>query len=269
MHTPHTPHKEPEEVFLPLSPSRYAEFYSLEMDKHTSDICFYLNNSAEYSKVLELGCGTGRISRELSKTCRNVTGLDLSHEMLQLATSHDTNGTDYICMDMCQMAFTTQFDHIIIPYNTLNLLRTESAILQCLQQANSLLTSTGSLLFQVYLPERSLLKQTEKLFQFQMLSLPDNTGKLIKESIRSFTSDTDIFSLEERYRVRPSDPDSKKEDLHHIFQLAGFSFEKWISLIKFSHFKVTALFGDYSNRPFDKAKDRLLLAIVSKQNSSY
>lgn len=110
MHTPHTQHKEPEEVFLPLSPSRYAEFYSLEMDKHTSDICFYLNNSAEYSKVLELGCGTGRISRELSKTCRNVTGLDLSHEMLQLATSHDTNGTDYICMDMCQMAFTTQFD---------------------------------------------------------------------------------------------------------------------------------------------------------------
>jgi ubiquinone/menaquinone biosynthesis C-methylase UbiE len=264
MHNPTTPHKEPEEVFLPLNPSRYAEFYSLEMDNYSRDIHFYLNNIRKSSKVLELGCGTGRISRELSKSGIHVTGLDLSHEMLKQAYYHNTNGTDYVCMDMCQMAFTQHFDHIIIPYNTLNLLKSESKIAQCLRQVHYLLAPGGTLLFQIYIPERNLLNKSEKLFQFQIFSLPEDKGKLVKESIRSFSSDADFFSLEERYRVRPNAANSIKEDFNHTFQLACFSFDKWISIIESVPFKVTTLLGDYSNRSFNKVNDPLLLAIVSK-----
>jgi len=264
MHNSTTPHKEPEEIFLPLSPSRYAAFYSLEMDNYSKDIRFYLNNIKKFSKVLELGCGTGRISRELSKTGINITGLDISQEMLKQAATHNTKYIEYVCMDMCKMAFAQHFDHIIIPYNTLNLLQTESKITQCLQQVYYLLTPGGTLLFQIYIPERNLLNKSKKLFQFQMLSLPEDNGKLVKESIRSFSSDADVFSLEERYRVRPNSANSIKEDFNHTFQLACFSFEKWIRILESAKFKVTTLLGDYSNRSFNKDNDPLLLAIVSK-----
>lgn len=264
----HIPHKEPEEVFSPLSSIRYAEFYALEMNNYSRDICFYQNNISEDSKVLELGCGSGRICRSLAKTGIKATGLDLSPEMLRLAMDQENSDVCYVCMDMCQMAFTCTFDHIIIPYNTLNLLKTESQILQCLQQVHHLLKPAGTLLFQVYLPGSYLFdKKLKKLFQFQIINLPDNSGKLIKESIRSFVPSSDIFTLEERYRVRKNTPGSIKKDYNHIFHLAGFTLEKWIDLLKFSQFTINKLYGDCGKRPFNKGNDSLLLAIISKQSN--
>jgi len=266
MHTPHIPHKEPEEVFLPLNPSRYADFYSLEMDMFSKDISFYQKHISEASKVLELGCGTGRICRNLSQSGKDVTGIDLSQEMLRYAAKQTQDKTQYICMDMCRMGFSQMFDHIIIPYNTLNLLKTDSLILKCLKQVYEFLKPGGTLLFQVHLPEQNRTdKESKKIFQFQIFSLPDNKGKLIKESIRSYVSGTELFFLEERYRIRPSSNNQKKEDLHHIFQLAGFSFEKWLDLINQSQFKITSLFGDYNSVAFNQLKDSRLLTILEKQ----
>ena len=266
MHNPPAPHKEPEEVFLPLSLSRYAEFYSLEMDNFSSDIDFYRTHISDTSNVLELGCGTGRICRNLSQSGYDVTGIDLSPEMLQLAAKQDVNSSRYICMDMCQMAFCHQFDHIIIPYNTLNLLQTESQILKCLKQVYDFLKPGGTLLFQVHLPKPGLpIKQSEKVFQFQLFSLSENRGKLIKESIRSYFPEKEILLLEERYRVRPLSQTDKKEDFRHLFQLAGFPFHKWIDLINQAQLNVLSLFGDYNGSTFHQDNDSTLLIIVRKQ----
>ena len=50
----------------------------------SEDISFYLNKIKQQDSVLELGCGTGRVSVELAKKGINVHGLDLSAQMLQV-----------------------------------------------------------------------------------------------------------------------------------------------------------------------------------------
>ncbi len=145
-------HKEPEELFLPLSSRQYAEFYTIEMENFVQDIKFYQEHCKRNSRILELGCGTGRISQALSSSAYSVTGLDISFHMLQQATKQISKPPLYICMDMTEMAFSVQFDHVLIPYNTLNLLKELSAISSCLQQVNTCLKPEGSLLIQLHLP---------------------------------------------------------------------------------------------------------------------
>ena len=118
-------HKEPEEIFLPLSSDRYAEFYGIEMDDFAKDIVFYRKYATKSSRILELGCGTGRISRALAANGHSVIGLDISLSMLKRAgaTHHEKNSPSYVCMDMSRMVLQQKFDHILIPYNSLNLLK--------------------------------------------------------------------------------------------------------------------------------------------------
>ena len=185
--------------------------------------------------------------------------------MLRLASSNSCAPVHYVCMDMCRMAFTQKFDSIIIPYNTTNLLHSESKIINCFKLIHELLQTHGTLLFQINIPGTNMFKKEgEKCFQFQIFSLPDNKGKLIKETIRSFSGQTQTLQLEERYRVRGTQQNPLKEDLKHTLQLAAFSLEKWISILSKTGFQIISLFGDYDNRPFNNGKDSLLLIKAKK-----
>ncbi len=260
MNSPFPEHKEPEEIFLPLSNKQYAEFYSIEMEAFVQDIQFYQDQCKNGSRILELGCGTGRISRALSASGYSVTGLDISFFMLTQACRQKCNPPWYVCMDMTKMAFIRLFDHILIPYNTLNLLQDTSTIYSCLQQAKTYLKPGGSLLLQLHLPDKQLIDLNGgKLFQFQTFTLANNKGKLIKETLRSYHYQQQEIRLEERYRVRPEGNMMGKEDLNHILHLAAFPLQQWLDLLQENGFHKLSLFGDYSSRPFLEGQDSMLL----------
>ena len=63
-----------------------AKLYDLDQrDNLIADIPFYLKYAKKQNgKILELGCGTGRVSIELAKNGYFVTGLDLSESMLEI-----------------------------------------------------------------------------------------------------------------------------------------------------------------------------------------
>lgn len=256
-------HKEPEEIFLPLSNEQYAEFYSTEMDTFDKDIQFYQRHCSKGSTVLELGCGTGRISRALTAFGCSVTGLDLSPAMLKIAKNSPDKSPSYVCMNMTRMAFNTSFDHILIPYNTLNLLRARNLISRCLYQVHTLLKPGGSLLLQLHIPDKKLIElDGRNQFQFQMFSLNNDSGKLIKETLLSYHSNTHDIRLEERYRVRPVGHTRPKEDFKHVLHLAGFSLQQWLDILQETGFQHPSLFGDYDCRPFQEDQDSLLLVKV-------
>ena len=73
-----------EELFI-----NYAETYDTEVfTKGTIGECDFIEKEINYDKavqILDVGCGTGRHSIELSKRGYSVTGIDLSEAQLQRA----------------------------------------------------------------------------------------------------------------------------------------------------------------------------------------
>jgi 2-polyprenyl-3-methyl-5-hydroxy-6-metoxy-1,4-benzoquinol methylase len=58
----------------------------IESKIRTNDLPFYLNKANKYGDpILELGCGTGRITIPLAKEGFSITGLDLLINMLKEA----------------------------------------------------------------------------------------------------------------------------------------------------------------------------------------
>lgn len=255
-------HKEPDELFLPLGSERYSRFYDLEMAEFQDDLPFYRERIKTPGSVLELGCGAGRLCRHLAAAGAEVTGIDLSPSMLRLARMKSGRDITYLCMDMTEPALSRQFDSILIPYYTLNLLLTEARIERCLHGIRPLLKRDGKLLMQLFVPDQELLTLgAKKLFQFQIFEEQDG-GRIIKEMRRGCSHERLI--LEERYRVRPRRPGAINEDLSHTLLLAAFPFSKWQTLLHKAGFTIRHHYGGYDLTPFIADRDTCLLIHAEK-----
>lgn len=107
------------------------------LERQKLDVDFYFQIIRKYdmgSNILELGCGTGRITYPLSLKGMHITGIDISKEMLEVANIKDqTTNSNYIFGDMRFLNYKQEFDVAIVPYNTFMLLSTDHFRKQCLE----------------------------------------------------------------------------------------------------------------------------------------
>ncbi|MCP3930666.1 MAG: class I SAM-dependent methyltransferase, partial [Bacteroidetes bacterium] len=213
------------------------------------------------TKILELGCGNGRLTSLLTHNGHSVVGLDKSCDMLQMAKPHMPPSTLMCCMDMCNFAFSTSFKAIIIPYNTLHLLGSVQKVKRCLTLCREHLTPGGILLLHLHIPIDLMEKPGKRFFQFQILSNPSG-GKVIKETLRKYDPNSDTLSMEERYRVRPFNKNMANKDLHHFLTLYTPSFSTWKDLLVTSCFTIQKQYGDYQLSSYQQQKDQRLLLVA-------
>ncbi|MEE4242653.1 MAG: methyltransferase domain-containing protein [Desulfopila sp.] len=259
---------EPRLVFSPLSERDYCDFYSLEMDDFTDDVCFYSSRLKKNDIVLELGCGSGRLSRRIAPYCREVHGVDISAEMLHKAAQFPHTGITYHHMDMTKISFPSPFDVIIIPYNTLNLLGDSTAVEHCLHLCRQHLRRGGILLLHLYHPDDRLMQSGgKKSFQFAILNTP-NGDVIVKETLKSYHLETQTLRLEERYRVRPHSFSSEpKRDLSHTLLLYAPQLRQWQKSLENAGFSLTAspdstaasCYGSFTGTTFTATETTLLL----------
>lgn len=250
---------EPEVVFSPLTDKDYCDIYNLEMDNFSDDYPFYHARLKDNANILELGCGSGRLTRFLAKHCNLVTGLDISSEMIGDASKKNKENISYVCQDMQRMSFSSKFDTIIIPYNTINLLGSTDEITHCLTLCNKYLQKDGDLLFQAFLPSSTLLSSAgEKLFQFMILTGNDD-NKIIKETIKYFDPNTKTLFMEERYRIRPMGQRDKFRDLRHTYTLHLPTLADWQQLLAKTGFTLVTTQQGYSTPSKDTTNETVLL----------
>jgi SAM-dependent methyltransferase len=244
--------------------ARYSALYDLELGDFREDLPFYNRHlPPRPCTILELGCGTGRVSRALAADGHRLTGVDLSFPMLAaagLAATATATAPHYVCMDITALAFRTTFDAIIIPYNTLNLLTGPDSLHACLGQVRHLLKQTGVLLLQLYIPDRELrVLQGKKRFQFRIFDCPDGS-KVIKEILKSTTSGSNLVDITERYRLRFR-KEQPNEDWEYTYQILAYGLEQWREIFAEHGFLVEAAYGDYDLSPFaSEGHTTLLLA---------
>ncbi len=130
--------------------------YDLIHRGYADDVNFYRRACRDTSKVLELGCGSGRIALELAREGFAVIGLDNHRGMLKLLETHRLKLTDgrgnikLIAADMTDFKLNKRFDRIIIPFNSLFCLQSDRAVIRCFSRVASHLTDHGRLVFDVY-----------------------------------------------------------------------------------------------------------------------
>lgn len=135
--------------------SRQAELYDQLNPGLPGDVDFYLALARECAPpVLELGCGTGRVTTPLARAGIGVIGLDRSAPMLKVAIrkSAGVDGLSWVQGDMRAIPIGARFGLVLIPYRAFLHLMTTEDQQRTLASIYEHLSPGGRLAFNIFNP---------------------------------------------------------------------------------------------------------------------
>jgi len=133
----------------------YGLKYDNEVFVHgTTGECDFIESEIRFNKqfrILDIGCGTGRHSIELTSREYHITGIDLSDSMLERAREKASAlkmTIDFQKQDARQLPFNHDFDlAIMLCEGSFPLMETDEMNYQILQSAAKALKPAGKLIF--------------------------------------------------------------------------------------------------------------------------
>ena len=99
---------------------------------------------------LDLGCGTGSITTEFCRRGFEMTGIDLSEDMLMVAREK-SEGQDilYLNQDMCEFELYGTVDFIVSSLDCINYITDKRDLLKVMKLANNYLNPGGLFIFDI------------------------------------------------------------------------------------------------------------------------
>ncbi len=133
----------------------YGAKYDQESFTHgTKGECDFIEKEIEYNKnfkILDIGCGTGRHTLELTRRGYSVTGIDLSETQLKIAREKavkDKLDVVFLRQDARDLMFNYEFDLVImLCEGGFPLMETDEMNFQILQNASRVLKPGGKFIF--------------------------------------------------------------------------------------------------------------------------
>ncbi|BCS55960.1 class I SAM-dependent methyltransferase [Geobacter sp. SVR] len=133
----------------------YARYYDLlyrdkDYESETEYIHALIQNLVPGARtVLNLGCGSGRHDRLLAKHGYTVTGVDLSAEMLSLATASaiDDGALEYIRGDVRTITLGRQFDVVVSLFHVMSYQTANEDLLAAFTTAYKHVKPAGGFIF--------------------------------------------------------------------------------------------------------------------------
>jgi len=223
---------------------------------------FWINQARKYGgPILELACGTGRITLSLAREGYNVTGIDLSDSMLAEArrkAAGEKAVVDWVKADMRAFDLGQRFALIILPANTLCHLLSLPDLEACLGSVKRHLAPSGRFVIDVFVPAMELLldKPGER-FPFGEYDDPEGRGRVVVTHSYLYERDTQI----KRIKTFHAFPD---KEIEGELEMRMYFPQELDALLKYNGFMIETKFGSYDQLPFDgKAEKQLIVCAVA------
>ncbi|WP_419878497.1 class I SAM-dependent methyltransferase [Brevibacillus centrosporus] len=242
----------------------WADYYDLTQRGLNGDVEYYMDQAKQAGgKVLELGCGTGRITLPLAQAGIPVTGLDLSQTMLDRAKAkaEELGVADSVRLlqgDMRSFDLGETYSLIMIPFRSfLHLLHIQEQMkaLACIRKH---LAPGGKFSMNVFVPkiqhfneenEKMSLRGTHRMENGDEVAMWDYTRydhfQQLAEVTRIYERSNAAGVMTERVTGRFTLRYIFPTELHHLLRLNGF--------------KVTQRYGSFAKTAFDASSSELIL----------
>jgi 2-polyprenyl-3-methyl-5-hydroxy-6-metoxy-1,4-benzoquinol methylase len=128
--------------------------YNALHKNYTVDIPFYINQCRKYGgPVLELACGSGRVTIPIAKQGIEITGIDISSEMLITAVKSAADAgvkINFKKVDIRKFNFRKKFKTIIYPFNSIAHMYDLNSIAECFNRIKKHLLPNGRFIFDFF-----------------------------------------------------------------------------------------------------------------------
>ena len=242
----------------------YARFYDWAYEGVTEDIPFYLHAAREHgSPVLELACGTGRITIPLAREGFEVIGLDLSAEMLRIAEEKLSKEpaevrarVRLIEADMSDFALDEAVSLAFIPAASLVHVHADGQRSSCLSCITRHLKPGGGVIVDL-IPADRMANQTVGETQEFRRSVSPSTGLLTRQLGKlSIDKEAQRVTVEHTYVEQL--PDEREKRYVFVEDYTWLTEDQMRGLLAEAGFGKVEVFGDYEREPFTDASERMI-----------
>jgi SAM-dependent methyltransferase len=249
-----------------------VHFYDLAVKDWPGEIEFYRALATAVKEqggsVLEVGCGTGRVTLKLADEGLQIMGMDLSPAMLTAARQKckGISNVRWVEGDMQAFDLNEKFDLILIPGHSFQFMLTADDQIACLDSIKRHLNSGGKLVIHLnhddigWLGELSQGRGTGFSLAGEH-SLGSSGGSVRQWNAWSYESCTQTASAVTAWEIVGEDgvvkerKETVKKELHCVFR---FEMEH---LLARAGFKAEALYGDFFLQEFcDESPDMIWVA---------
>jgi SAM-dependent methyltransferase len=229
-----------------------AQRYDLVMGAYASgdQLNFYRRQGARYGEpVLELACGSGRLTIPLAKGGVNITGMDLSKDMLNLAkwkASEAQIDLRFLQGDMRSFDLGEKFKLIFIPAQSFSHLYTREEIEDCFACVRRHLADEGRFLIELFNSSiKMLARETDRRYAVgQYQDRKGNSQVFVTEEV-SYDAASQINHIRWFFR-----DESNNEETVLSFEMRQFFPQEIDALLWYNDFLVEHKYGNYHEEEF-------------------
>lgn len=242
---------------------RAAEYYDAN-PVFPDDIPFYQTRiPSPRARILELGCGTGRVLVALVEHCGSIHGVDCSEAMLarcqeKLRTRNVPPGK--ACAELgniTNLSLGRQFDFIIAPFRVVQTLETDEKVAGLFRTIRRHLTPGGSAILNAFNPKydpQGMLREWISDKETLIWEAPYRGGRLACHDRRP-RMDREKFVLYPELIYRWYERDVLQETLVHPLVMRVYYPDQFLRRIEDHGFRVIARWGGYRGEPYGEGPE--------------
>ena len=229
-----------------------AQRYDLVMGAYASgdQLNFYRRQVARYGEpVLELACGSGRLTLPLAKEGIQITGVDISEDMLALAkwkASQDMVNIRFLQGDMRSFDLGEKFKFIFIPAQSLCHLHTREEIENCFSCVRRHLAEEGRLLIELFNSSvKMLARDSGRRYPVgQYNDTQGNSQVFVTEQVR-YDAASEVNHIRWFFRNEGSN-----DEVMLSFEMRQFFPQEIDALLWYNDYRIEHKYGNYNEEEF-------------------
>ncbi|KKB58640.1 class I SAM-dependent methyltransferase [Parabacteroides gordonii] len=220
-----------------------------------SDLQFYkkwLPKNKE-AKILELCCGTGRLTVPIAKAGYNICGVDYTSSMLEQAKVKASEAgleINFIEADIRSLNLQEKFDFIFIPFNSIHHLYKNEDLFKAFNGVKNYLKEEGLFLLDCFNPNIQYIvegeKEQKKIAEY---TTKDGRAVLIKQTMR-YESATQINRIEWHYFINGEFHSIQNLDMRLFFP------QELDSYLEGAGFEIIHKFGSFEEERFENKSEK-------------
>lgn len=244
------------------------DYYCRTYRGRVHDLVFYVERAKAFDRVLELGCGNGRITLPIAREGTSIVGVDASQPMLddlkRRLRDEPADVRERVTVrkgDMRRVVVKEQFDLVICPFNAFLHLYTRTDVEEFLAAVSACLTPKGSLVFDVSLPDAAeLVRKPERLYRTRPFLYPGQ-GRV------KYGERFDYDPLSQILHVSMEFEPPKGEPFTTPLTHRQFYPQELEALLHYNGFAISELIGDFDGAPTETSSTLVYVAKPSSRAS--
>lgn len=233
-----------------------------------SDLEFYTRwlPQNKDSRILELCCGTGRLTIPIAKDGYNISGVDYTASMLERAKEKASQAglkINFIEADIRTLNLQEKFDLVFLPFNSIHHLYKNEDLFEVLKIVRNHLKEKGLFLLDCFNPNIRYIVEKEKEQQVIAEYTTNDGRKILIEQSMHYENAAQINRIKWHYFIDNEFHSIQNMDMRLFFP------QELNSYFKQAGFNIIHKFGDFTGEAFNNDSEKQIYVLALKKKKSY